>query len=242
MGSHAAVDDTYAETGHRCSRPVTARISSSGPRGREGARPGARWLSAEATAVGDKTMIKMFSRLEASVGGHEPARAFCAARSIRSRARRPAGVGLLAMVIALLGCACTDDGVETSRSGPVAHDPRPDEISAIRRATGTGDTTPAEATPYGWAGLERVGARAAGGTPPVAGEVRQPRCSRVVGLASEDAGVDPQIRAYHHDPGGGRSGTTRRRGLRVLGWSRSRARDGNALGHAERADTDPCRW
>lgn len=147
----------------------------------------------EATAVGDRTMIRMFSRLEASVGrGHEPARAFCAARSIPSRARRRAGVGRLAMVIALLGCACTDDGVETSRSGPVAHDPRPGEISAIRRATGTGDTNPAEATPYGWAGLERVGARAAGGTPPVAGEVRQPRCSRVVGLASEDADVDPE--------------------------------------------------
>ena len=52
----------------------------------------------------------------------------------------------------------------------------------------------------------------------------------------------PNRRAYHHDPGGGRSGTTRRRRLRVLGWSRARARDGDALGHAERADTDPCRW
>ena len=45
----------------------------------------------EATAVGDRTMIRMFSRLEASVGrATECARAFCAARST-SRARPRAG-------------------------------------------------------------------------------------------------------------------------------------------------------
>jgi Right handed beta helix region len=137
-------------------------------------------------------MIGMLFRLGAAVGRvHEPARASCTARSTRRRARPRAGVGRLALVIALLGCACTDDGVETSGSGRVAHDSGPAELSAIRPAAGTDDPHRADATPYGWAGLETVGARAAGTAAPVAGEVRQPRCSRVVGLASRDAGVDP---------------------------------------------------
>jgi nitrous oxidase accessory protein NosD len=135
-------------------------------------------------------MIRMFTGVGASVGRvHDPARASCTAGSIGSRARRRAGVGRLAMAIAVLGCACTDDGVETSASAPVAHDPPQRET---QRATGLEGPNRAEARPYGSAGLERVGARAATAATAVAGEARQPGCSLVVGLASKEAGVDPE--------------------------------------------------
>ena len=54
--------------GHRCSRPVTARISGwRASRSREGEAV-RKMVVREATAVDDRTMITMFSRLEASVG------------------------------------------------------------------------------------------------------------------------------------------------------------------------------
>ena len=78
------------------------------------------------------------------------------------------------------------------RSGPVAHDLGRARSRQFGGVTGTVDTNPAEATPYGWAGLERVGARAA--RHPARGGRGSPAqmLSASWALPSEDADVDPE--------------------------------------------------
>jgi hypothetical protein len=148
--------------------PVTAPI-------RRRLYPGG--LSEVRRVVVDPGMMRIFGRTRAWLGrGPDPPRA---ARACALTRGRRAGIGRLAVVIALLGSACTDDALETSEGARVAYDARPAAVilGASRAA----------ALPYAFPALEGVGARAGASAASGGGE---PGCSLVVGEAAQDPGGD----------------------------------------------------
>jgi hypothetical protein len=122
-------------------------------------------------------MMRVLGRTGAWLGrGPDPPRAGGVGEPM---GRHRAGIGRLAVVIALLGPACTDDVVEASKDARGA--------DAARPAAATVAASRAAALPYPFPALESVGARPRAA---VASRARASGCSLVVG---DPTGADDDV-------------------------------------------------